>query len=89
VVLGAAACGILIVVALSLFSLRTQQHGQAAALSGMAQSIGYLIAGVGPILVGGLMDATGSWSLPLMIMTALMVVLCGFALAAGRDRYIG
>jgi len=89
VIVGAAACGILIVVALSLFSLRTQRHSQAAALSGMAQSIGYLIAGVGPILVGGLMDATGSWSVPLMIMTALMVVLCVVALAAGRDRYIG
>lgn len=89
VILGAAACGILIVVALSLFSLRTQRHAQAAALSGMAQSIGYLIAGVGPILVGSVMDATGSWTAPLAIMTALMVVLCGFALAAGRDRYIG
>lgn len=89
VIIGAAACGTLIVVALSLFSLRTELHGQAAALSGMAQSIGYLIAGIGPILVGSVMDATGSWNVPLAIMTALMVLLCFFAQMVGRDRYIG
>jgi CP family cyanate transporter-like MFS transporter len=41
VLLGAVGCGSLIVVALSLFSLRTVNYPQAASLSGIAQFIGY------------------------------------------------
>jgi MFS transporter, CP family, cyanate transporter len=39
VVIGALGCGSLIVIALSLFSLRAGNHEQAASLSGMAQSV--------------------------------------------------
>ncbi|TLM80920.1 CynX/NimT family MFS transporter [Pseudarthrobacter sp. NamE5] len=45
VICAALACGSLIVIALSLFSLRTTNHAQAAGLPGMAQSGGYAIAG--------------------------------------------
>ncbi|MGQ1798809.1 CynX/NimT family MFS transporter [Kocuria oceani] len=88
VVLGAAGCGSLIVVALSLFSLRSSGHQQAAALSGMAQSVGYGLAAVGPAAFGALYDAGGRWEPPLLIMAGLMVVLCGVALLVGRDRVI-
>ncbi|MGX5357532.1 MFS transporter [Kocuria sp. KH4] len=88
VVLGAAGCGSLIVVALSLFSLRSGGHQQAAALSGMAQSVGYGLAAVGPAAFGALYDAGGRWEPPLLIMAGLMAVLCGVALLAGRDRVI-
>ncbi|KLU09608.1 MULTISPECIES: MFS transporter [Kocuria] len=88
VVLGAAGCGSLIVVALSLFSLRSSGHQQAAALSGMAQSVGYGLAAVGPAVFGALYDAGGRWEPPLLIMAGLMVVLCGVALLVGRDRVI-
>ncbi|GEO96196.1 MFS transporter [Kocuria turfanensis] len=88
VVLGAAGCGSLIVVALSLFSLRSSSHQQAAALSGMAQSVGYGLAAVGPAVFGVLYDAGGRWEPPLLIMAGLMVVLCGVALLVGRDRVI-
>ncbi|MGQ1838172.1 MFS transporter [Kocuria turfanensis] len=88
VVLGAAGCGSLIVVALSLFSLRSSSHQQAAALSGMAQSVGYGLAAVGPAVFGVLYDAGGRWEPPLLIMAGLMAVLCGVALLVGRDRVI-
>nr|WP_276607394.1 MFS transporter [Kocuria sediminis] len=88
VVLGAAGCGSLIVVALSLFSLRSGSHQQAAALSGMAQSVGYGLAAVGPAVFGALYDAGGRWEPPLLIMAGLMAVLCGVALLVGRDRVI-
>lgn len=77
-----------IVVALSLFGLRTSNHLEAAALSGMAQSVGYLLAAFGPFLFGLLHDLTASWRLPLIL---LLVVACSqlvFGVLAGRDRVV-
>lgn len=70
---GAAACGSLIVMALSLFSLRTGSHIQAAELSGMAQSVGYAFAGTGPLAVGALYDSTGASELPLLLAGGCMI----------------
>lgn len=41
--------------ALTLIGLRSENAQQAAALSGMSQSFGYLLAAVGPIFVGYLL----------------------------------
>ena len=89
VVIGAAGSGSLIVIALSLFSLRTAHHEQAASLSGMAQSVGYAIAAAGPVAFGALRDVSGSWTLPLTITAALMIILCFTAVLSGRNRLIG
>jgi CP family cyanate transporter-like MFS transporter len=51
----------------------------AASLSAFAQSVGYLVASVGPLMVGLLHSATGSWNLPV----ALLLVLCAAELATG------
>ncbi len=87
-IIGAAGCGSLIVTSLSLFSLRTANHRQAASLSGMAQSVGYGIAAVGPVAFGALYDISGNWMLPLWVMTGLMVLLCFLALPVSRTRVI-
>ena len=89
VLLGAIGCGSLIVIALSLFSLRTVNYPQAASLSGMAQSIGYGLAALGPVMFGGLRDWSGGWTLPLLITAGIMAVLAVTGLLAGRDRVIG
>ncbi|THJ66753.1 CynX/NimT family MFS transporter [Arthrobacter echini] len=89
VVLGSIGCGSLIVVALSLFSLRSVNFSQAASLSGMAQSVGYGLAAVGPVLFGALRDLSGDWTLPLVVTAGIMVVLTFLAVLAGRDRVIG
>ncbi|CAM5424428.1 CynX/NimT family MFS transporter [Leifsonia shinshuensis] len=81
--------GASIVLALSFFGLRTTHHSQAAALSGMAQTVGYGFAAAGPIAVGALHDATGSWTPALaavIVLQVLLVVVGGFA---GRARVIG
>ena len=67
VLLGAIGCGSLIVIALSLFSLRTVNYPQAASLSGMAQSVGYGLAAAGPVMFGALRDLSGDWTLPLLV----------------------
>jgi CP family cyanate transporter-like MFS transporter len=82
------ACGSSIVLALSLFSLRTRHHQQAATLSGMAQSVGYLLTAAAPIGFGALYDLTGGWTLPLGLTAVLMLFMGVFAVLAGRPRYI-
>ena len=75
--------------ALILLVLRTGEHGSTAQLSAMAQSVGYVIAGIGPLVVGALHSATGSWKPPLILLLVLLVpqVLTGVAAAApGKVR---
>lgn len=88
VLLGATGCGSLIVIALSLFSLRTVNYPQAASLSGMAQSVGYGMAAVGPVMFGGLRDLSGDWTLPLLVTAGIMAVLAVTGVLAGRNRVI-
>ncbi|WP_187977649.1 MFS transporter [Mycetocola sp. JXN-3] len=84
-----AAGGASIVIVLSMFGLRTSHHGQAAALSGMAQSIGYLFAAFGPIVIGLIHDATGSWQAPLFVLLGIVIAQAIFGMLAGRNRVIG
>lgn len=89
VLLGAMGCGSLIVIALSLFSLRSVNYPQAASLSGMAQSVGYGLGAIGPVMFGVLRDISGGWTLPLLVTAAIMAVLAVMGVLAGRDRVIG
>lgn len=72
----------------TFFSLRTEEGQTAAKLSGMAQSIGYLFAALGPLLFGILHDMTGEWyaSLAILLITAIGLTL--FGSQAGRNRTI-
>jgi len=88
IVIAGAAGGACIVLALSLFGLRTHDHHQAAALSGMAQSVGYAMAAGGPVLLGALHDSTGSWTAPLLVLLAVLVVQAATGLQAGRARLL-
>ncbi|UPO76270.1 MFS transporter [Arthrobacter sp. Helios] len=88
VVVSAAGAGSLIVTALSLFSLRTTNHVQAASLSGMAQSVGYGIGAAGPVVFGFLYDLSGNWTVPLAASAGAMALCCGMALLAGRNRFL-
>ena len=80
--------GVGITLALSFFALRARDAGQAAALSGMGQSFGYLLAALGPLLFGVLHDATGGWGIPLIILAGLIGVQAVVALGAGRARQL-
>jgi MFS transporter, CP family, cyanate transporter len=75
--------------ALTFFALRAPDPGHAAALSGMAQSVGYLLAAGGPFLFGVLRDATGSWQVPLALLLAITVCLLIAGLGAARDARVG
>jgi CP family cyanate transporter-like MFS transporter len=77
-----------IVLALALLGLRTHHHGQSAALSGMAQSIGYLLAATGPIVISVLHDASGAWAVPLIVMLGVIVVQVVFGVLGSRNRLL-
>lgn len=75
--------------ALLLIVLRTSSGIQAAALAGMSQSAGYLLAAVGPPVVGFLHDWSGSWAIPIAILVIALIAQLGAALVAGRPRTVG
>jgi MFS transporter, CP family, cyanate transporter len=58
---------------------RAPDPALAASLSGFAQSVGYLVASTGPLMVGLLHAATGSWDIPMV----LLLILAGCELVAG------
>ena len=87
--IGGLGSGVSFVLAITLFGLRTVNHGQTAALSGMAQSAGYLLAACGPIIIGVIHDATGSWTPALVIILFLLAGQFAAGLLAGRNRVIG
>ncbi|MGG1242003.1 hypothetical protein BSBH6_02691 [Bacillus subtilis] len=74
--------------ALTLIGLRSENAQQAAALSGMSQSFGYLLAAIGPIFVGYLFDQTHSWTMPIVLLIAALILMGAAGLGAGRDQYI-
>ncbi|WP_233237946.1 MFS transporter [Bordetella sp. LUAb4] len=78
-----------ILLALIFMGLRATNARQAAALSGMAQCVGYTLAACGPTLTGKLHTLTGDWTLPLAIGVALSLLMAAFGTLAGRARQIG
>ncbi|WP_252902752.1 MFS transporter [Paucilactobacillus hokkaidonensis] len=64
---------------MTMFGLKTKTPEQTRNLSGMAQSIGYLIAAVGPVLTGALQNMTHSWLTSDLFMLAVIIIftICG------------
>lgn len=81
--------GATLLLALTFMALRASNAPQAAALSGMAQAIGYLFAASGPFLAGKAHDLSGSWSLPLAGCIGFTILLAVFGSLAGRNIQIG
>jgi CP family cyanate transporter-like MFS transporter len=74
--------------AITLLNLRSPNAAVAARLSGMAQCGGYLLAGLGPLAVGVLHSATGSWNVPLILLLVLVVPQLGFGLLVARPGFV-
>lgn len=81
--------GSLIAIALTIIVLRAPDAHVAAHLSGMVQSVGYVLAAIGPLLVGPLHSWTGDWSAVGIMFVLLSIGVAVFGLGAGRDRLVG
>lgn len=79
-------CGAVIILGLTFIGLRSSSSLQAAALSGMAQCIGYLLAASGPPLMGKLHDLSAGWHSPLTILMLLSLLMAYFGYNAAEYR---
>jgi CP family cyanate transporter-like MFS transporter len=70
--------------ALTLIVLRSPTPLVAARLGGVAQCLGYLLAALGPLVVGALHDLTGGWTWPLALLLAALVPMTWAGWGAGR-----
>jgi CP family cyanate transporter-like MFS transporter len=75
-------------IALLFFILRTSDARSAAELSGMAQSVGYLLAATGPLIIGWLHDLTNGWTIPLLVLVVVILLLLGVGIGAGRNATV-
>lgn len=80
--------GASISLALAFMGLRASNAKEAANISGMAQSIGYLLGAIGPLFIGLLYDITGSFTEPLIFLIIIVILLIFFSLKAGQDKYL-
>jgi CP family cyanate transporter-like MFS transporter len=76
-------------VALTIIVLRSRDAHVAAHLSGMAQSVGYTLAAMGPLGVGVLHEWAGGWQAVSTLFICICCVAAVFGIAAGRDRHVG
>jgi CP family cyanate transporter-like MFS transporter len=76
--------------ALAIFftAARAPHAAAAASLSSLAQAVGYLLASAGPLEVGLLHSATGSWTLPVMLLFGFCAVMLVAGLLAARPRIL-
>ncbi len=74
--------------ALLFIVLRTSSTETATELSGMAQSIGYLLAACGPAIIGLVFDISHTWTLPLIILLVVLLFKCITGLGAARPQTI-
>lgn len=74
--------------ALTFFVLRAKDVMDAARLSGMAQSLGYLMSAFGPILVGYEYDHTQAWTWPIITLMAVACLLILAGIGAGKNRFV-
>ena len=79
--LGGGAC---LVLALAFLGMRAADPAGAASLSAMAQSIGYLLAAVGPVVFGLLHTDGSSWRASLTLMCVVAAAQVAVSLVAGR-----
>jgi CP family cyanate transporter-like MFS transporter len=75
-------------VVLTLIGLRARTSEGTAALSGFTQSVGYLIAAIGPFGMGFVYDLTGGWTVPLIGLVVLVVPQLLAGLSVARPSYI-
>ncbi|WP_432127812.1 CynX/NimT family MFS transporter [Streptomyces sp. bgisy082] len=74
--------------ALTLIVLRSGDAVTASGLSGMSQTVGYLLAAAGPLAAGTLHQATGSWTPPICAVLGVCATALAVGLLAARNRTV-
>ncbi|MBO3064664.1 CynX/NimT family MFS transporter [Staphylococcus shinii] len=88
IIIAGLAMGACFSLCMTFFSIRARTSDGSISLSGFGQSVGYLIAAIGPFLIGYLHDATESWDsgiIALIVMSALFFI---FGYPAAKNRVV-
>ncbi|MQA81673.1 MAG: MFS transporter [Streptosporangiales bacterium] len=80
--------GAAVSLALLFNTMRARSVDSVAQLSAMAQSVGYGIAFVGPLVLGWMRSASGSWTAPIVFLLVSLVGLVWSGIMASRERYV-
>jgi len=80
--------GASISLALSYIAWRSPDARHTAQVSTMAQGFGYLLASLGPIAIGAIHSASGSWTVPLIVLAVLLVPQLIAGVLASRERQV-
>lgn len=73
---------------IALLTARTRDSAVTARVSGFVQPVGYLLAGLGPLVVGLIHEATGDWTLVLWLLIATAVPFVWAGLRVSRPVYV-
>jgi CP family cyanate transporter-like MFS transporter len=74
--------------ALTMIGLRSRTAETTAALSAFVQTIGYIVAGSGPLLFGVLYGATNSWTLPRGLLFIALAIAFASGWLASRPNFV-
>jgi MFS transporter, CP family, cyanate transporter len=80
--------GASISLSLSYIAWRSPDAAHTAQVSTMAQGFGYLLASLGPVAIGAVHAASGSWTAPIIALAALLVPQLIAGVLASRDRQV-
>ncbi|SNT44086.1 MFS transporter, CP family, cyanate transporter [Asanoa hainanensis] len=75
-------------VSLVVIGLRARTPEGTVALSAFAQSVGYVLAALGPLLVGILYEATGGWVAPLGVLMVALLVQATAGVLISRPAFV-
>ena len=77
--------GMAFATAISLIPARSVDHEITARLSGFVQPVGYILAGIGPMLVGMFYTANNTWTTTLVFLFILALLMAVAGALAARD----
>jgi CP family cyanate transporter-like MFS transporter len=88
VILFGISSGLSFSLSMMFFVLRTADSHTATRISGMAQSVGYLLAAFGPPIFGSLYEYGETWNLSLYFLLIMIVIMFFVGLKAARNHLI-
>ncbi|MBY4400698.1 MFS transporter [Rhodococcus fascians] len=75
--------------ALTLMNLRAANARDAASLSSMAQTVGYVLAAAGPLVCGAVHSATQRWEPSIVFLLVVTIPMAAAGAVAGRRVVVG
>ncbi|WP_413475816.1 CynX/NimT family MFS transporter [Staphylococcus equorum] len=88
IVIAGLAMGACFSLCMTFFSIRAHTSEGSISLSGFGQSVGYLIAAIGPFLIGYLYDATGSWNSGIVALLIMSILIFIFGYPAAKNKVV-